>query len=124
MIVARHLEKRYGPKRVLRDLSFSLDRGGTLLVTGPNGSGKTTLLRLIAGLAAPTKGQLEVQVDGQPVAEFEVPTRHSPEAPAPLVVSLADYCGPPITVEVIQRAQGEGAVVEWRGIALAGPAAE
>ena len=34
-------------------------RGGFLLVTGPNGSGKTTLLRLLAGLAAPTRGTLD-----------------------------------------------------------------
>lgn len=63
MILARDVEKRYGAKRVLRGLSFRLDRGGTLLVTGPNGSGKTTLLRLVAGLAAPTKGELEVGVE-------------------------------------------------------------
>jgi heme exporter protein A len=65
VIVARDLEKRYGTKRALRRLSFRLDRGGTLLVTGPNGSGKTTLLRLIAGLAAPSKGELEVDAERQ-----------------------------------------------------------
>jgi ABC-type multidrug transport system ATPase subunit len=57
------LEKRYGPHTVLRDVAFELDRGGTLLVTGSNGAGKTTLLRLIGGLAAPTRGSLEVGVD-------------------------------------------------------------
>ena len=36
----------------------SLDAGGFLLVTGPNGSGKTTLLRVLAGLDAPTAGEL------------------------------------------------------------------
>ena len=41
--------------------STSSSRGtGFLLVTGPNGSGKTTLLRILAGLAAPTRGTLEV----------------------------------------------------------------
>jgi heme exporter protein A len=61
MIRAAALEKRYGPKRVLRGLDFELERGGFLVVTGPNGAGKTTLLRLCAGLAIPTGGTLEVE---------------------------------------------------------------
>jgi heme exporter protein A len=61
MIRATGLEKRYGPKRVLRGLDFELERGGCLVVTGPNGAGKTTLLRLCAGLAIPTGGTLEVE---------------------------------------------------------------
>jgi ABC-type multidrug transport system ATPase subunit len=50
MLTARNLSKRY----------VSLDAGGFLLVTGPNGSGKTTLLRVLAGLAAPTSGELHL----------------------------------------------------------------
>ena len=61
MIRAAGLEKRYGPKRVLRGLDFELERGGFLVVTGPYGVGKTTLLRLCAGLAIPTGGTLEVE---------------------------------------------------------------
>ena len=61
MIRARGLEKRYGRRRALRPLDVDLDRGGFLVVTGANGSGKTTLLRLLAGLAAPTGGELEVE---------------------------------------------------------------
>jgi heme exporter protein A len=63
MIRARALEKRYGEKLVLRGVEFDLARDGFLVVTGPNGSGKTTLLRLCAGLAAPTSGTLEVEVE-------------------------------------------------------------
>ncbi len=59
-IVADALEKRYGRKRVLRGVSFSVPAGGFLVVTGANGSGKTTLLRLVAGLAAPTRGHIDV----------------------------------------------------------------
>jgi ABC-type multidrug transport system ATPase subunit len=47
----------------LRGVSFELERGGLLVVTGPNGSGKTTLMRLVAGLAAPSRGTLEVDAD-------------------------------------------------------------
>ena len=63
MIAARALEKRYGSKRVLRALDLDVARGGFHVVTGANGSGKTTLLRIVAGLAAPTRG--EVAVDGE-----------------------------------------------------------
>jgi ABC-type multidrug transport system ATPase subunit len=63
MIRARGLEKRYGDKRVLRGVDLDVPRGGFVLVTGPNGSGKTTLLRLVAGLLAPTSGELEVGVE-------------------------------------------------------------
>jgi ABC-type multidrug transport system ATPase subunit len=63
VIRAHGLAKRYGGKRVLRGLELDVARGGFVLVTGPNGSGKTTLLRLVAGLAAPTAGELEVAVD-------------------------------------------------------------
>jgi ABC-type multidrug transport system ATPase subunit len=61
VIRARELSKRYGEKRVLERVDFRVERGGFLLVTGPNGSGKTTLLRLVAGLAAPTGGELDVE---------------------------------------------------------------
>ena len=60
MIRARGLAKRYGAKRVLTSLDVDVEDGGCLLVTGPNGSGKTTLLRIIAGLVAPSGGELEV----------------------------------------------------------------
>ncbi|MEX0675368.1 MAG: ABC transporter ATP-binding protein [Gaiellaceae bacterium] len=63
MIQARALSKRYGAKRVFEGLDLDVPEGGFVLVTGPNGSGKTTLLRLVAGLAAPTAGRLEVAAD-------------------------------------------------------------
>jgi heme exporter protein A len=63
MIRAAGLEKRYGRRRALSGVDLELSAGGFLLVTGPNGSGKTTLLRLLAGLVAPSRGTLEVDVD-------------------------------------------------------------
>jgi ABC-type multidrug transport system ATPase subunit len=62
VITARALEKRYGDKRILRGVALDVGPHDFLLVTGPNGSGKTTLLRLCAGLAAPTRGELDVRV--------------------------------------------------------------
>ena len=63
MIQARGIEKRYGRKRVLTGIDVAVPVGGFALVTGPNGSGKTTLLRLLAGLAAPSRGDLVVDAD-------------------------------------------------------------
>jgi heme exporter protein A len=63
MIRARGLSKRFGVRRVFSSLDLELDHGGFLLVTGPNGAGKTTLLRVLAGLAAPSGGELEIAAD-------------------------------------------------------------
>jgi ABC-type multidrug transport system ATPase subunit len=63
MIRARGLSKRFGVRRVFSSLDLELDHGGFLLVTGPNGAGKTTLLRVLAGLAAPSAGELEIAAD-------------------------------------------------------------
>jgi heme exporter protein A len=60
VIRARGLAKRFGAKRVLAPLDLDVGPGDFVLVTGPNGSGKTTLLRVLAGLTAPSAGQLEL----------------------------------------------------------------
>jgi len=60
LVTARAVERSYGARRVLRDVSFALARGDALLVTGPNGAGKTTLLRLLVGLAVPSRGTIDV----------------------------------------------------------------
>jgi len=60
IVRARGLERRFGEKRALRGLDLDLGERDCLVVTGPNGSGKSTLLALLAGLLAPTRGELEV----------------------------------------------------------------
>ena len=60
MIRGRALTKRFGDRRVFAGVDVELPDGGFLLVTGPNGSGKTTLLRVLAGLAAPSAGELQL----------------------------------------------------------------
>jgi len=58
VVRATKVTKRFGDKRVLNRVDAEVEAGGFLLVTGPNGSGKTTLLRVLAGLDAPTSGQV------------------------------------------------------------------
>src|SRR3954452_18271626 len=62
MLIARDLSKEYrsGDNKlaVLRDVSFSIPQGAFVAIVGPSGSGKTTLLGLLAGLDAPSHGQV------------------------------------------------------------------
>src|SRR5437588_1397535 len=44
----------------LKNISFSVERGGFLSLLGPSGCGKSTLLRVVADLIAPTSGQVSV----------------------------------------------------------------
>ena len=62
MIRARGLSRSFGDKEVLHGLDLDVPRGGFLVVTGRNGAGKSTLIALIAGLLAPTEGELDVEV--------------------------------------------------------------
>ena len=54
----RELACDRGGRRVFEGLDFTLEAGGALLLDGPNGSGKSSLLRLMAGLLAPSEGEL------------------------------------------------------------------
>lgn len=59
-ILARGLVKRFGPVVALGGIDLDVPSGKVLAVLGPNGAGKSTLLRLLAGLARPSSGSLQV----------------------------------------------------------------
>jgi heme exporter protein A len=54
------VSKRYGQRWAVARLSFSLERGQSLLLSGHNGSGKSTLLKLLATSLSPTFGSLSI----------------------------------------------------------------
>jgi phospholipid/cholesterol/gamma-HCH transport system ATP-binding protein len=60
MIVFEHVSLAFDEKVVLRDVSFTLDRGHTKIFLGASGSGKSTILKLIVGLLRPDAGQIWV----------------------------------------------------------------
>jgi ABC-type Mn2+/Zn2+ transport system ATPase subunit len=53
----------YDGRPALEDVSLAIQPGTLLAIVGPNGAGKSTLLKLMAGLLAPWKGQIEVLGD-------------------------------------------------------------
>ena len=59
-ITTSNLSHSFGKRNVLRNLSFSIEKGDFFIIIGPNGSGKTTLMKLMAGILRPQKGQIEI----------------------------------------------------------------
>lgn len=60
VIVAEHINKAFGDRVLIDDLSFSLPQGGIVGVIGPNGVGKSTLFKTIVGLEELSGGKLEI----------------------------------------------------------------
>ena len=60
VVEAEGLQKAYGDRLLIDDLSFSLPRGGIVGIIGPNGAGKTTLLRMVTGDEQPDAGTLRI----------------------------------------------------------------
>ncbi len=51
-------ENESADKEIIKDLSLKLEDGKFIVITGPNGGGKSTLARIIAGIYAPTSGEI------------------------------------------------------------------
>jgi lipopolysaccharide export system ATP-binding protein len=64
-LTADHLSKSYKKRPVLRDVSFSIQRGEAVALLGPNGAGKTTCFYIITGLINPDGGS--ILLDGQDI---------------------------------------------------------
>ena len=60
VVEASHLDKGFDGRMLIKDLSFTMPRGGIVGIIGPNGVGKTTLFKTIVGLEQPDSGDLKV----------------------------------------------------------------
>ena len=60
ILEVQHLYKNFGSTKVLKDISFTLERGKALAIIGSSGSGKTTLLRCLNFLETPNEGKIIV----------------------------------------------------------------
>lgn len=58
LVQFRAVHKRFGPHVAVKSLDLDIHRGEFLALMGPSGCGKTTTLRMLAGLEAPTSGQV------------------------------------------------------------------
>ncbi len=71
ILEVERLEKRFGSTDVLKDISFTMEKGSVLSVLGSSGSGKTTLLRCLNFLEKPDSGK--IRVDGQLLLDASCP---------------------------------------------------
>ena len=67
MIEARNLKKSFGAHRVLDGVSFSVEKGESVVIIGASGGGKSILLKQLIGLLMPDEG--EVLIDGESLAD-------------------------------------------------------
>ncbi|CAI2185587.1 15642_t:CDS:1 [Funneliformis geosporum] len=70
IIEIKKIKKSYGNKLVLKNISFSVQKGSIHGFIGPNGAGKTTTLNCLMGGAKPNGG--EIYLEGQKIGEDEL----------------------------------------------------
>lgn len=75
VIEVSHLKKNFGENAVLKDISFSVEKGDVISIIGSSGSGKSTMLRCINLLENPSDGRIlfhgtEVRAGGIPLTDY------------------------------------------------------
>src|SRR6266850_4835728 len=110
LLKVENLNKRFGPRNVLSDVSFSVRPAEVLGLIGPNGAGKTTLFECLAGLLPSDSGVVEFR--GEPAAPanrkhslFYLPDGIRPWADQPVRWVLAFF------EALYGRPKGEGAAL-------------
>ena len=73
MLTLKHINKSYGNRTILSDISLSIRKGEIVSILGPSGCGKTTLLNLILGLTQATSGK--IMFDGEDLTNVPMQKR-------------------------------------------------
>jgi lipoprotein-releasing system ATP-binding protein len=68
MIIAKNIQKTYGPLNVLKGISLEIGKGEIISIVGASGAGKSTLLHILGTLDRADKG--EVEIDGKRISEL------------------------------------------------------
>jgi len=72
-LVASGLQKSYGSRKVVKDVSLTVQKGEVVGLLGPNGAGKTTSFYMIVGLVRADAG--EITIDGQSIEHMPIHKR-------------------------------------------------
>ena len=77
MLKVRNLNKSFGDKVILNDISFDVNKGETVAIIGPSGSGKSTTLRCINLLEKPDSGSLTLvgKTYDYAFTDYRIPSR-------------------------------------------------
>ena len=70
---AKHLQKTFGSRKVVKDVSLAVEKGEVVGLLGPNGAGKTTSFYMIVGLVRADAG--EISIDGASVEHMPIHRR-------------------------------------------------
>jgi len=70
-LAVHNVSYAYGTTPILKNISFSVQKGFFYIIIGPNGSGKTTLMKIMAGIEKFKKGRVEIM--GRPCRQYSRP---------------------------------------------------
>lgn len=73
MLELRNISFEVEGKKILKDISLTIEDGGFFAITGPNGGGKSTLAKIIMGIEKPTGGK--ILLDGEDITDYSVTER-------------------------------------------------
>ena len=76
LVVFDKVQKRFGDFVAVKELDFEINEGEFLAIMGPSGCGKTTTLRMLAGLEAPSTG--EIRLNGKVMNDVRPHERDTP----------------------------------------------